>query len=51
MEQVSVGAKAGPVDANVSINFKAAGEWIVGLIETVAKILSPEIILDPHKKE
>ncbi|WP_368122808.1 RHS repeat-associated core domain-containing protein [Bacteroides thetaiotaomicron] len=48
---VSVGAKAGPVDANVSINFKAAGEWIVGLIETVAKILSPEIILDPHKKE
>lgn len=42
---ISAGVKAGPVEANFSVNLRAAGEWISGALQTITKMFSPEIII------
>lgn len=47
---ISTGIKAGPVEANFSMNLKAAGEWISGAIQTIVEMFTPEIIIMTEDK-
>ncbi len=49
--KISAGVKVGPANASLSINFEAARDWFVGTVKTIAEMLSPEIIMKPHKDE
>jgi RHS repeat-associated protein len=40
---ISAGIKAGPVKADLSVNFKAAGEWLKGTMNTIKEMFTPEI--------
>lgn len=47
---ISAGVKAGPVEVNFSVNLRTAGEWILGALQTITKMFSPEIIIRVEDK-